>query len=104
MTLPQSIAAEKLGVSISTLKRRYYELEWGRWPSNSSSQSDLNESESESDGEKSMDSSSSDTSSQSTEDKADLSFVLNDNEVSPKELDPTSLKVLQCAFKQQFIE
>lgn len=32
MTMPQPMAAKKLGVSISTLKRRYYELKMGRWP------------------------------------------------------------------------
>src|SRR3989338_3125777 len=32
MTLPQPIAAQTLGVSISTLKRRFYELQFGRWP------------------------------------------------------------------------
>lgn len=32
---PQPYAAEKLNVSISTLKRRYKELEVGRWPVNS---------------------------------------------------------------------
>jgi hypothetical protein len=34
LTLPQPIAAQKLKVSVSTLKRRYYELELGRWPAN----------------------------------------------------------------------
>jgi hypothetical protein len=32
--LPQTIAAKKLGVSISTLKRRFYELDMIRWPAN----------------------------------------------------------------------
>jgi hypothetical protein len=32
MTIRQDIAAVKLGVSLSSLKRRYYELNLGRWP------------------------------------------------------------------------
>jgi hypothetical protein len=35
MVLPQPDVAPKLGVSLSTLKRRYYELGVGRWPVNS---------------------------------------------------------------------
>lgn len=35
MTIRQDIAADKLGISVSTLKRRYYELDVGRWPVNS---------------------------------------------------------------------
>jgi len=29
---PQRLAAQKLGVSVSTLKRRFYKLKMGRWP------------------------------------------------------------------------
>lgn len=32
MIFPQHIAANLLGVSLSTLKRRYYQLNNGRWP------------------------------------------------------------------------
>ncbi|KAG2379419.1 hypothetical protein C9374_006536 [Naegleria lovaniensis] len=32
MNLPQTVAAKKLKVSLSTLKRRFYELGIGRWP------------------------------------------------------------------------
>jgi hypothetical protein len=33
-SMPQPVAAKKLNVSISTLKRRFYELDITRWPSN----------------------------------------------------------------------
>jgi len=33
-SMPQPVAAKKLNVSISTLKRRFYELDISRWPSN----------------------------------------------------------------------
>ena len=33
-SMPQPVAARKLNVSISTLKRRFYELDITRWPSN----------------------------------------------------------------------
>lgn len=42
LTLPQPIAAKKLKISVSTLKRRYYELDMGRWPANYLLQDDVN--------------------------------------------------------------
>lgn len=37
-SMPQPVAARKLNVSISTLKRRFYELDMPRWPANHSLQ------------------------------------------------------------------
>ncbi len=42
LTLPQPIAAKKLKISVSTLKRRYYELDMSRWPANYLLQDDVN--------------------------------------------------------------
>lgn len=88
MTIPQRIAADLLGVSISTLKRRYYELEIGRWPVNSGNSIDeenvheyrknqivrqLNPS---------------------------LYDIINEKDYDANYIDPVTTKVLNCAFKQ----
>jgi hypothetical protein len=87
LNVPQNIVAEKLGCSISTLKRRYYELQCGqRWPINSAN---------------------SDTGKEfleslklSNEEKSKIKTILNQHEVESDFVDPLTMKVLQCAFVQ----
>jgi hypothetical protein len=85
LTLPQPTAAEKLGVSISTLKRRYYELNLGRWPINSSNGENGEEFKQEQ--------------LLSHQEKVKLENIQNDREVDAKIVDSLTMKVLQVAFK-----
>ncbi|KAL9654057.1 hypothetical protein ABK040_011601 [Willaertia magna] len=79
MMLPQVIAAQKLDVSLSTLKRRFYELGIGRWPG-------LQQIET--------------NSATLPQNKASLSFILNDMNSETTQLDPVSLSILSFSFKQ----
>ncbi|EFC41902.1 predicted protein [Naegleria gruberi] len=85
MALPQSTAANCLGVSLSTLKRRYYELGIGRWPGQCGSITqdiDLDV---------------------PTSEKSKLSYLLNDENLdSARDLDQVTLSILNFTFKQTF--
>jgi hypothetical protein len=85
MTLPQPTAAKKLGVSISTLKRRFYELSWGRWPVSS-----VGEEEPE-------------IFDCTVKTKSIDAIINKTNSEDTVSLDPLTVTVLQCAFKQQFL-
>ncbi|KAL0485944.1 hypothetical protein AKO1_001700 [Acrasis kona] len=90
LTLPQPLVADRLGVSISTLKRRYYELHFGRWPVNSSN------------GDNGCDFLSS--KQLSSADKTRMANLLNDRPaLDERTIDQLTLKVLQCAFTQNTI-
>ncbi len=92
MTLPQPTAARKLGVSISTLKRRFYELSWGRWPVSSSGDEESPTSDSTPD-------EIIDEPSKVTID----ALIHKTNSQDTVSLDPLTVTVLSCAFKQQFL-
>jgi hypothetical protein len=90
LTVPQPIAAKALNVSVSTLKRRYYELSWGRWPANQMDALSLEESANRFEQEREMDPTQ----------KARITHVTNlYNTHSCTALDSLTYKVLQCAFK-----
>lgn len=76
LCLKQDIAADKLGVSISTLKRRYYELKLGRWPIDSSHQPD----------------------SPCSKNKEDVSFVLNKFNEDEIYIDANTCRILRIVF------
>lgn len=88
MTIPQPMAAEQLGVSISTLKRRYYELDWGRWPINSAN-GDEN-------GEGFLTSKS-----LSSAEKLKIANIVNEKDVDEATVDPLTMKILQCVFQNE---
>ena len=77
MCIRQDIAAEKLGVSISTLKRRYYELRVGRWPVDSSCE----------------------MIDDSSMDRTKISTLLNETHVDAREIDTASLRIIFAAFE-----
>jgi hypothetical protein len=81
MTIPQPKAALKLKCSLSTLKRRYYELDFGRWPVNETDVNNVEE-------------------PVAIEDKMKIETILNDREIIPTRIDVITAKVLQCAFMQ----
>ncbi|KAL0490522.1 RKD3 [Acrasis kona] len=86
LTIPQPIAASKLSVSISTLKRRYYELGFGRWPINSSNGDN---------GEEYLQSQN-----LPVNEKAQIKNIINKENVEMSaQVDVLTLRVLQCAFK-----
>jgi hypothetical protein len=85
MTVPQPLVAKKLGVSISTLKRRYYELHFGRWPINSSNGDVSSEEYSR---EQML----------THQEKVQISNMVNEEAHDEKFIDPLSSKVLQLAF------
>jgi hypothetical protein len=87
MTLPQPLASELMGVSISTLKRRYYALNYGRWPINSSNGEVVLEEYTKS---KKM----------KAEDKLNIRNLVHKENNDPTTIDPLTAKVLQCAFNQ----
>jgi hypothetical protein len=81
---PQPVAAKELGVSISTLKRRYYELGMTRWPVANA----VYESDAEMPARKTKQSN-----------KLELSFILNKKNTEPRtRLDAITNKMLQCVF------
>jgi hypothetical protein len=89
LTVPQPVAAKALNVSVSTLKRRFYELSWGRWPCQVDA-STLEESTNRYEQERSM----------SSAEKAKIVHVTHQyNTHSCTSLDSITYKVLQCAFK-----
>jgi hypothetical protein len=77
MSYRQDIAAEMLGVSISTLKRRYYEFGIGRWPIDSTT---YIRHESPSSG------------------KGNISTIINDYNIDEKFIDKITLCVLLATF------
>lgn len=83
MMFPQPLAAEMLSVSISTLKRRYYEIGMKRWPITSASY----------DGRAMP---VHDTSR--IKDKMAVSFLLNDSEEDSREVTGVTTKMLGCIF------
>ncbi|KAF0974633.1 hypothetical protein FDP41_006107 [Naegleria fowleri] len=98
MALPQSMAAKELGVSLSTLKRRFYDLKMGRWPglANPTGYSHYCSSlTSDSTSVNSNDSSSSNLSR-----KAELSYIMNPTNLDESYLDQIALAVLNISFKQ----
>jgi hypothetical protein len=86
MTIPQPMAAEQLGVSISTLKRRYYELDWGRWPINSANG---DENEKEFIASKNL----------SSQDKLKIENIINERNTDEAIIDPLTMKILNCTFQ-----
>ena len=92
MPLPQTVAAQKLGVSLSTLKRRFYELGMGRWPglATSCTQQHFTDHISEESHDSYTDSSV----------KGSLSYVLNGSDIDSTHLDQITLAVLNFTFKQ----
>ncbi len=76
-----------MGVSISTLKRRYYALNYGRWPINSSNGEVVLEEYTKS---KKM----------KAEDKLNIRNLVHKENNDPTTIDPLTAKVLQCAFNQ----
>ncbi|EFC42301.1 hypothetical protein NAEGRDRAFT_80437 [Naegleria gruberi] len=92
MTLPQTVAAKKLKVSLSTLKRRFYELSVGRWPSIAPT----NEPGSSSKTEEDMYVESTDA---TPEQKLSLSFIMNKKECPESSvIDNLSMVILKVAF------
>ncbi|KAL0476930.1 RKD2 [Acrasis kona] len=89
MTFPQPIAAIMLDVSVSTLKRRFYELQCGRWPIHSNN----SEHGIEYLGSQNI----------LAEDKARIRTITNDKNVDEKNLDYLTCRVLQCAFANNTI-
>jgi hypothetical protein len=86
MTLPQPLAAKIMGVSISTLKRRYYECSFGRWPINSANGEFGEEFER--------------AHELPNEEKLRLRNIVNTTDADPMILDTLTAKVLKCAFTQ----
>nr|CAG4711720.1 unnamed protein product [Naegleria fowleri] len=86
MALPQTSAAQVLGVSLSTLKRRYYELGIGRWPGQIANNPKEIEKATESSPEK----------------KVQLSFLLNGEDVEARQIDQITWSILNFTFKQSF--
>ncbi|KAL0485877.1 hypothetical protein AKO1_002149 [Acrasis kona] len=73
--LSQQEASRRLNISLSTLKRRYYELDMGKWPSNKSHP---------------------DHDTLYRRYKGDLEFILNDSEKNEK--DTTSLRTCEVEW------
>ncbi len=83
MALPQKVAARLLNVSLSTLKRRYYELGWGRWPINSGNSEQANK-----------------FINTISLKKDKISDILNESEIeNVTEIEPLTMKILKCAFE-----
>ncbi|KAL9652609.1 hypothetical protein ABK040_015572 [Willaertia magna] len=102
LNLSQAEAATKLKVSLSTLKRRYYELDMGRWPANilthcngHTHQSNYNTQTSQL---------TPDSSNNCKTDKCSLKYLLNEKEVDSNYIDVVSLIVLNLSFKQHVPE
>lgn len=99
MTLPQSVAAKKLNVSLSTLKRRYYELVMeiegqnlsknstkAKWPSMPTNYHELSGNSEE---------------QTPSEQKASLKYILNRYDAHDNTfVDTLSMTVLNFSFKQ----
>ena len=101
MPLPQTVAAKELGISLSTLKRRFYELNMGRWPGlvcGSTSNTVHHHFTQHIDDRSS--SSSNSNGSVSSGRKAELSYVLNSSDLEANFMDQITLAVLNIAFKQ----
>ncbi|KAG2373422.1 hypothetical protein C9374_012161 [Naegleria lovaniensis] len=101
MALPQSMAAKELGVSLSTLKRRFYDLKMGRWPglANPTGFSHYCSSlASDSSSVHSNDALSSSSANHSR--KAELSYIMNPTNLEESYLDQIALAVLNISFKQ----
>ncbi|KAG2382289.1 hypothetical protein C9374_005491 [Naegleria lovaniensis] len=86
MALPQTSAAQVLGVSLSTLKRRYYELGIGRWPGQIANDTKEIEKATET----------------SPEEKVKLSFLLNGEDIDARQIDQITWSILNFTFKQSF--
>ena len=102
MILPQTVAAKKLKVSLSTLKRRFYELGIGRWPAVQPASHDKNgqSTHQHSDDDVSYSSMSYVDSTDATpEQKLDLTFILHKKDtVEPSVVDNLSMTILKLAF------
>ncbi|KAL9647134.1 hypothetical protein ABK040_004850 [Willaertia magna] len=94
MNLPQTEAATKLHVSLSTLKRRFYELGMGRWPANLLTHS----------GNNNNSHSSSPIIHEPCTDKRSLNFLLNEKEEDSNYIDVVSLMILNLSFKQHITQ
>lgn len=86
MAYPQPIASKILNVSISTLKRRYYELNFGRWPINSATFDDEQRLEMKTFSNKSL-----------KDNK--ISSIINLHEQHENCIDDITAKILNCVFK-----
>ncbi|KAG2382275.1 hypothetical protein C9374_005477 [Naegleria lovaniensis] len=99
MTLPQSVAAKKLNVSLSTLKRRYYELvsefegskdTKAKWPSMPTNYHELSSTSEE---------------AIPTEQKGSLQYILNRYDAHDNTfVDSLSMTVLNFSFKQNLTQ
>ncbi|KAL9657124.1 hypothetical protein ABK040_002749 [Willaertia magna] len=94
MVLPQTLAAKKLNVSLSTLKRRYYELGIGRWPSMQTTNEEILENHSNIVNYVNK-------TDATSEEKLSLSFLLNKKNVETTMIDNVSAVILKVAFSQQ---
>lgn len=90
MAYPQPIAAKILNVSISTLKRRYYKLNFGRWPINSASFDDEQKLEMNIFSKKNLKDSLKDNS---------ISSIINSQDQDEAYIDDITQKILKCVFE-----
>jgi hypothetical protein len=114
-SLPQTVAAKKLNVSISTLKRRFYELEMPKWPANHTLQEfnlgDMNPVAANSEYHKEFVNSSITLKQNAhyyllykeptSQEKADMGTIMNLYDTAhEKDIDPMTLAILHEAFNE----
>jgi len=95
MTLPQHTAAKTLGVSLSTLKRRFYEIGLGRWPGNLIDKKNRDSCSEEDDA------ASCKEMTITPEKKTCISFLVNKTNQDERYLDGVTMMVLHASFNQE---
>jgi hypothetical protein len=91
MIFPQYVAADLLGVSVSTLKRRYYQLNNGRWPNYRE--------------KKSLDQIDETLSNRLKErKKLKVDDIISKYNIDEKKIDKKTSKIISLAFKKHLVD